>query len=115
MRIPNTPAHDTLDGYGVDSIAKAAEVMAHRSELQSKVASARVALEELDADALAQALSDAEEELTAAEADVARRMEQVADAEQPVGLAEARAWRDREDDFFKVVESEETSAKSDAR
>jgi DNA repair exonuclease SbcCD ATPase subunit len=102
----------SLDEYGLKSIAKASEVVARRADLQSRVANAEAALEELDAEDLAKTCSSAKDELTAAEADVKRRMDQVADAEQPSTLADARAWRDREEDAFHTVESDETSLKA---
>lgn len=102
----------SLDEYGLKSIAKASEVLARRADLQSRVANAEAALEELDAEDLAKTCSSAKDELTAAEADVKRRMDQVADAEQPSTLADARAWRDREEDALHTVESDETSLKA---
>ena len=102
----------SLDEYGLKSIAKASGVVACRADLQSRVANAEAALEELDAEDLAKTCSSAKDELTAAEADVKRRMDQVADAEQSSTLADARAWRDREEDALHTVESDETSLKA---
>ncbi|MCD5416649.1 hypothetical protein LR032_06160 [Candidatus Bipolaricaulota bacterium] len=103
----------SLDEYGLKSIANASEVVARRAGLQSKVDSAEAALEELDADDLAKTCSSAKEELTAAEADVERRMDQVSDAEQPATPADARSWRDRKEDALRTVEYAETSLKVD--
>jgi DNA repair exonuclease SbcCD ATPase subunit len=102
----------SLDEYGLESITKASEVVARRTDLQSRVASAEAALDELDAEDLAETCSSAKDETTAAEADVKRRINQVANAEQPSTLADARAWRDREEDALHIVESDETSLKT---
>jgi energy-coupling factor transporter ATP-binding protein EcfA2/vacuolar-type H+-ATPase subunit D/Vma8 len=74
--------------------------------------SAEATLEELDAEDLAEDCSSAKDELTAAEADVKRRINQVTGAEQPSSLADARAWRDREEDALHTVESSETGLKA---
>ncbi len=102
----------SLDEYGLESIAKASEVEARRADLQSRIDNAEAALEELDAEDLAEICSNAKDELTAAEADVKRRIEQVADAEQPSTLVDARAWRDRKEDALHTVESGETGLKA---
>ena len=99
----------SLDEYGLKSITKASEVVARRTDLQSRMDNTEAALEELDAEDLAETCSSAKDELTAAEADVKRRIEQVADAEQPSTLVDARAWCDREEDALHTVESDETS------
>jgi DNA repair exonuclease SbcCD ATPase subunit len=101
-----------LDAYGVASVVKAADVFARRSNLQSKVAETNAALKEQNADALVADLATAEEDLTAAEAEVARRKEQVADAPEPTQLTEARAWREQEQDALRSVESNEQTLKS---
>ncbi len=102
----------SLDEYGLESIAKASEVVARRADLQSRVDNTEAALEELDADDLAEAFSSAKDELTAAEADVKRRMDQVSNTEQPSTLADAKAWRDREEDALHTVESSEAGLKA---
>ena len=86
--------------------------MARRADLQSGVDRAEAALEELDAEDLTETCGNAKDELTAAGADVKRRMEQIADAEQPSTLADARAWRDREEDALHIVESDVTRLKA---
>ncbi len=102
----------SLDEYGLESIAKASEVVARRANLQSKVDNAEAALEELDADDLAEACSSAKDELIAAEAEAKRRMDQVSDAEQPSTMADAKACRDREEDALHTVESSEAGLKA---
>jgi len=94
------------------SVAKAAEMEARRSDLQSDLARAEAALAEQDADALMAALTAAEEELAAAAASVDRHKEQVADAPEPAQLAQARTWRDQEGDALRSVESNEQTRKS---
>jgi len=101
-----------LDAFGLASVAKAAEMVARRSDLQSDLARAEAALAEQDADALTEALSAAEEELAAAAASVERHKEQVADAPEPAQLAQARTWRDQEADALRSVESTEQTRKS---
>lgn len=112
MRTLRENLQRSLDEYGLESIAKASEVVARRADLQSRVDNAEAALEELDADDLAEACSSAKDELTAAEADVKRRMDQVSDVEQPSTLADARAWRDHEEDALRAIESNETGLKA---
>jgi len=112
MRTLREKLRRSLDEYGLQSITKASEVVARKADLQSKADRAESALEELGADDLEEACSNAKDELIAAEADVRRRTEQTADAEQPSALADARAWRDREEDAFCTVESDETGLKA---
>ena len=102
----------SLDEYGLGSIAKALEVVAKRDDLQSRIDKAEAALEELDDENLAEACNTAKDELTAAKAEVVRRMAQLPDAEQPPTLADARAWLDREEDVLRTVEFDETSLKA---
>lgn len=99
----------SLDESGLESIAKASQVVTRRADLQSRVANAEAAHEELNAEDLAETCGSAKNELTAAEADVKRRRDQVADAVQPSTLADARAWRDCEEDALYIVESDATS------
>ncbi|MEJ2387690.1 MAG: AAA family ATPase, partial [Chromatiaceae bacterium] len=101
-----------LDAFGSASFAKAAGLVARRSDLQSDLARAEAALAEQDADALTEALSAAEEELAAAVATVERYKEQVADAPEPAQLPRARTWRDQEADALRSVEFSEQTRKS---
>ncbi len=112
MRTLRENLQRSLDEYGVESIAKASEVVARRANLQSKVDSAEAALEELDADDLAEVCGSAKDELTAAEAEVKRRMDQVPDAEQPSTMADAKACRDREEAALAAAESSEAGLKA---
>lgn len=102
----------SLDEYGLESIVKASEVVALRVDIQSREASAEAALDELDAEGLAESCKNAKDELTAAEADVKRRIDQVAEAEPPATVTDAKAWCDREEEALDTVESDETSLKA---
>ncbi len=102
----------SLDEYGLESITKASDVVARRDDLQTKVANAEAGLEGLDIEDLAKTCSSVKDDLTAADADVKRRRDQVTDAPQPLTLADARVWHVREENALHTVESNETSLKS---
>ena len=112
VRLAKDKLQRSLDKYGLESVAKAVEVVAIRAEWEGKASKAEAALEELDADALTEACAAAKDELTAAETEVARRMEQVGNAEQPASLTDAKAWLLREDKALHDIESDETGAKA---
>jgi len=73
----------SLDEHGLESIAEASEVVARRTDLKSGMDNAEAAFKELDAEGLKEACISAANELAAAEAEVKRRRDQVADAGQP--------------------------------
>lgn len=112
MRLAKDQLQRSLDKYGLGSVARAAEVVVIRAEWEGKASKAEAALEELDADALAEACVAAKDELTAAEAEVARRMEQVGNAERPASLKDAKAWLLREDKALHDIEAGEVEAKA---
>ncbi len=112
VRLAKDKLRSSLDKYGLESVARAAEVVVIRADWEGKASKAEAALEELDADALAEACVAAKDELTAAEAEVARRMEQVGNAERPASLADAKAWRLREDKALHDIEAGEVEAKA---
>lgn len=101
-----------LDTHSLATVAQAVEVVALRTEWESKASKAEAALEALDAGALAEACAAARDELTAAEAELARRMEQVGNSEKPASLTDAKAWLLREDQALHEIESVETGAKA---
>jgi DNA repair exonuclease SbcCD ATPase subunit len=100
-----------LDGYGLDSTAKAAEMVARRAELRSEANRAEAALGQWPGDQ-AEQYRVVQGELAAATADVQRRLEQADDAEQPTTLSDARAWLGREEDALRAAESGETGLRA---
>ena len=112
MRTLRENLRRSLDEYGLESIAKASEMVVRRTDLQSRVDKTESVLEELDADDLVESCKSAKDELTTAEADVKRRKDQVTDVEQPSTLVEAKIWRDREEDALRTIESNETGLKA---
>lgn len=102
----------SLDHYGLESIARATEMVARRADLQSKEDAAEAALREWDAGGLVEACKVAEAEFTASAAEVQRRQDQAVDAEQPSTLADATVWLDRGEDALHSVELEETASKT---
>ncbi len=112
MRSAKDKLQRSLDKYGLESVARAAEVVVIRAEWEGKASKAEAALEELDADALTEACVAAKDELTAAEAEVARRMEQVGKAERPASRMDAKAWLLREDKALHDIEAGEVEAKA---
>jgi len=102
----------SLDAYGVDSIARIAEVVALRGDLQTKLDTAETTLEELGADELREACTEAKTELTAAQSDVSRRQEQVTGVDLPSKMVEAKAWREEEDAALQTAESDEAGLKA---
>ncbi len=101
----------SLDKHGLESIAQAAEMVARRADLRSQQGSTEAALREWDAEDLAELCKIAEAELAAATAEVQRRGEQMAGAEQPSTLAEAEAWFERERELLQTAESSEAGFK----
>jgi DNA repair exonuclease SbcCD ATPase subunit len=101
-----------LDGLGLTSVTAAAEALAKRTELDRKRAAAEAAVSALDADGLEEACGEAKTELDAAEADVARRMEQLGCGERPASLADARARLRREDKALHDSETLEGEVKA---
>lgn len=102
----------SLDELGLTSVATAAEVLAKRTELERKRAAAEAAVSALDADGLAAACGEAKSELDAAEAEVARRMEQLGCKEGPVSVTDAKASLRREDKSLRDSETLEGEMKA---
>ena len=102
----------SLDGYGLTSVAAAAEVLAKRTELERKSAKAEAAVSALDADGLEEECGEAETELATAEADVARRMEQMGCSDRPASLVDAKACLRRDEKALHGIETVEVEAKA---
>jgi DNA repair exonuclease SbcCD ATPase subunit len=100
-----------LDQYGLESTAKAAEIVALRDELQSRQDSKEAALKEWPED-LPALHKEAEEGLVAARAELERRIEQTPVEAPPSTLGEAEAWLEREAAALEALASEETSLRS---
>lgn len=100
----------SLDAYGLQTVAAAAEALAKRTEVERKRTAAEAAVSALDADDLADECSEAETDFASAEADVARRMEQLGCSDRPDSYLkrlfgpEARAVVTFEDNAFKRIE-----------
>jgi len=104
----------SLDELGLTSVAAAAEVLAKRTELERKRTAAEAAVSALDADGLAEECGEAETDLASAEADVARRMEQLGCSDRPASLSEAKAALRREDKSLRdseILEGEMKAAR----
>ena len=102
----------SLDGYGLTSVAAAAEALAKRTELERKSAEADAAVSALDAEDLEAICDAAKEERDAADADVTRRMEQIGCQERPASLADAKACFRREEKTLHDIEIVEVEAKA---
>ena len=98
----------SLDDLGLQSVAKAAAVVAKRNEFNSKLNEAKSARAEQGSDDLIAASNLAKEDLTAATSNVIRRQQQVADITAPLTLADSESWRDREDAALETAERVET-------
>ncbi|MEZ5277100.1 MAG: AAA family ATPase [Opitutaceae bacterium] len=108
----NVRLQSTLDQYGIESTKRASEVVAAREDLRGKIDGAGSTLEELDPEATADAQSAAKDELTAAEAEVTRRLENVKSLDAPENLAAARVLRDAQDESVQNAEGNESSLKA---
>jgi len=117
VRVAQARLQRALDGYGLTSVATAAEVLAKRMELERKSAEAEAAVSALDAEELENLCAAAKEERDAAGTDVTRRMEQGGCQERPDSLADAKACLRREDKALHDIEVVESEAKTsrDAR
>jgi len=101
-----------LDSLGVASVGVAAEVFAKRTELERKSAEAEAAFSALDPEGLAEKCGEADTELAAVTADVARRMEQLECQEGPASMTDAKAFLRREDKALRDIETVEVDAKA---
>lgn len=115
-----------LDRYGLESVAKAAEVAVHVGDLRSREESLEAALRQWDPDGLAEACREAEEGFKSAVAEVDRRRELVTQAhaaepgtDEPGGAlvepstAEAAAvWLTSERERLSAAESGEAGLKT---
>lgn len=104
-----------LDGYGLDSVAKAVKMAALRTDLVSQEHSALDRLKEWPSglSGLTQDRATADGELAAAEADLRRRAEQVPEVTPPSMVADARAWFEREEEQLRLAESGEAGLKAE--
>ncbi len=101
-----------LDQHGLETTKRASEVVAAREDLSGKIDSVESTLEELEPDATEDAHSEAQDELTAAEAKVTRLLENVKGIDAPENLAEAKTLRDAQDDAVQNAEGNEGSLKA---
>lgn len=112
VRVAQARLQRALDGYGLTSVATAAEALAKRMELERKSAEAEAAVSALDAEELETLCAAAKEERDAADADVTRRMEQGGCQERPASLADAKACLRREDKALHDIEAAESETKT---
>jgi DNA repair exonuclease SbcCD ATPase subunit len=101
-----------LDGYGLENLAAAADAVARRADLQSKVDVKSAELRQWDAADLAALSKEAEEELAAIDGDIERRQAQTGHAEPPQTLAQAEAVLASEQAGLQSAASEERSLRS---
>ncbi len=101
-----------LDRHGLQSIEGFAEVVTAREALRKQIDAAEAKLDELDAEGTLASHAAAREELTAAESEMTRRLENVQGLEPPETLAAAKALRHREDESLQDVEGNESSLKA---
>ncbi len=112
VRSLNQRRQDALDQHGIESTQRASEVVAAREDLRGKIDAAVSTLEALDPEATEDAHSTAKDEVTAAEAEVTRRLENVKDLDAPENLAGAKALRDTQDESVQNAEGNESSRKA---
>lgn len=112
VRSLNDRLHTALDQHGLESTRRASEVVAAREDLQRKIDAAGSTLEELDPEATEAAHSTAKDELTAAEAEVTRRLENIKDLDAPESLPAAKTLRDAQDESVQDAEGNESSLKA---
>jgi DNA repair exonuclease SbcCD ATPase subunit len=102
----------SLDAYGLESIQRATEVALQRADLEAARESQRTKLGEWDPEQLVLLLKQSRDELTAAQADVRRRLDQVEGLEEPSTLEEARGWVAAELSASSALESQAATAKT---
>ena len=112
VRSLNDRLQSALDQHGLESTRRASEVVAAREDLQRKIDGAGSTLEELDPEATEDAHSTAKDELTAAEAEVTRRLENIKDLDAPESLPAAKTLRDAQDESVQDAEGNESSLKA---
>jgi DNA repair exonuclease SbcCD ATPase subunit len=112
VRVLRADLRRALDGYGLDSTAKALEMATRRTELRSGLESTEAALGQWKPAELAAHFREAEERLAAIQADIQRRMDPVAEAEQPATATAAAAWLERKKNALQALEPAETAAKA---
>lgn len=101
-----------LDQYGLESTKRASEVVAAREDLNKKIEGAQATLDELDPEETEESHSTAKDELTAAEAEVIRRLENVKDLDAPKDLVAAKALQEAQDESLQDAEGNESSLKA---
>jgi DNA repair exonuclease SbcCD ATPase subunit len=101
-----------LDGYGLEDLAAAAQAVARRADLQSKIEVKSAELRQWDAADLAALCKEAEAELAAITADIQRRQQQTGSAEPPQTLVQAEASLAGEQAALQAAESDEKSLRS---
>lgn len=112
VRSLNERLQATLDQHGIESSKRASEVVAAREDLDKKAEGAVATLDELSPEETEESHSTAKDELTAAEAEVNRRLENVKDLDAPDNLVAAKALRDAQDESVQNSESNESSLKA---
>lgn len=101
-----------LDEFGIKSVNEGSEIVVKKTDLQSRIGKTEAALEALDAEDLESGCAEAREALTAAEADIKRREEQVTDFNKPANTIDAKQLFNAEEDALRSLESSETVSKA---
>lgn len=100
-----------LDQHGVESTGRALDVVAAREDLQGKIARIEATLEELGAGEVEEFQTKAKDELTAVEAEVTRRLENVQDLDAPDSISAAKTMQDAQVESVREAEANESSLK----
>ena len=101
-----------LDELGITSIAEASEASTRRQQWEAEAKTRQAVLTSLGADAVDQELANAENSLTAAEAEVQRRTASVKDLTPPATVADTQSMVAQTQVQLSEVEAVESSSKS---
>lgn len=101
-----------LDELSLESVAKAGEIFARRSQLQGSIDQEETALQGMDSEKVPSLLAAAQEEETSAQAEVDRRLERVSEASPPDDLGTARERLATEENALRSADSAEMNFKA---
>lgn len=100
-----------LDELGVADLTSASEAASQRSHLQKQIDQEESALRAMDADRIPGLLTAAQENLTAAEAELTRRASPLTDLQEPADIAEAKLQLNDLETALHTADSAETEAR----
>ncbi|MGY8652202.1 MAG: AAA family ATPase [Verrucomicrobiia bacterium] len=104
---------ESLDGLGLNSVQEAANALARREELDSRIKAVNAGLDGMDADKLDAEIARATQDFASAKADASRLQKLVPDLEPPADIDIAREFEN--DSRRRLGDAEESESQTKAR